>query len=139
LGCNIFNLEFLPCYICYPLIFKKITGSCTDQKRLVAGSIIAAVAGLQLGSHGVVLQTYFSNITALPFTTFMIMMQPIHLSIGLVEVIATAGIISFIWKARPDILEIANQDRKIAPSIKNRIFFCFEHSFFPPVVFITTT
>jgi len=39
LGCNIFNLEFLPCYICYPLIFKKITGLSISQnmKKLLIG------------------------------------------------------------------------------------------------------
>jgi cobalt/nickel transport system permease protein len=122
LGCNIFNLGFLPCYICYPLIFKKIAQHSPEQKRLAAGSIIAAVAGLQLGSIGVVLQTYFSNITALPFTSFIIMMQPIHLAIGLVEGVATAGIVSFIWKARPDILEFEAQNRPLVnPSIKNLV------------------
>jgi len=27
LGCNIFNLGFLPCFIAYPLIFKNISGT----------------------------------------------------------------------------------------------------------------
>jgi len=122
LGCNIFNLGFLPCYICYPLIFKKIVRPNTDQIRLITGSIVAAIAGLQLGSLAVVLQTYFSHITALPFTSFLIMMQPIHLVIGLVEGIATAGIVSFIWKARPEILEVAAQGQSPGnPSIKNLI------------------
>ena len=122
LGCNIFNLGFLPCYVCYPLVFKKIVHHNTDQRRLVAGSIAAAVIGLQLGSLGVVLQTYFSNITALPFSSFLIMMQPIHLAIGLLEGLATAGIVSFIWKARPEILEIAAHDQPFGnPSIKNLI------------------
>jgi cobalt/nickel transport system permease protein len=122
LGCNIFNLGFLPCYICYPLIFKKIVRNNTDQKLLITGSIVAAIVGLQLGSLGVVLQTYFSNITALPFTSFLIIMQPIHLIIGLVEGIATAGIVSFIWKARPEFLEIAAKDQPLGnPSIKSLI------------------
>ncbi len=105
LGSNIFNLGFIPCYLCYPLIYKTVTADALDHKRVVAGSILAAVVALQLGSLAVVLQTFFSSITALPFTSFLLMMQPIHLAIGLVEGIATAGIVSFICKARPEILE----------------------------------
>jgi len=118
LGCNIFNLGFIPCYICYPLIYKPIVAEKPAHKRLVAGSILAAVVGLQLGSLGVVLQTYFSNITSLPFTSFLFMMQPIHLAIGLVEGMATAGIVSFIWKARPEILDVGITDQA-----NNRISF----------------
>jgi len=32
-------------------------------------------------------------------------MLPIHLGIGIVEGLATAGVVSFIWRARPEILE----------------------------------
>ena len=45
---------------------------------------------------GVVMQTFFSGISALPFSSFLLMMHPIHLAIGLVEGLATAGVVSFI-------------------------------------------
>jgi cobalt/nickel transport system permease protein len=35
------------------------------------------------------------------------MMQPIHLAIGIVEGLVTAGVISFVWQARPEILDKA--------------------------------
>ena len=111
LGSNIFNLGFIPCYICYPLIYKTVVAGRLQHKRVVTASILAAVVGLQLGSLAVVLQTYFSNISSLPFSSFLLMMQPIHLAIGLVEGIATAGIVSFIWKARPEIMEITSADK----------------------------
>jgi cobalt/nickel transport system permease protein len=107
LGANIFNLGFFPCFIAYPFIYKKITGSHLSRPKLITGSILAALIGLQLGAFGVVMQTYFSGISALPFTSFLFMMQPIHLAIGLAEGLATAGVISFIWNARPEILERA--------------------------------
>lgn len=122
LGSNIFNLGFIPCYICYPLIYKTVVAGRLQHKRVVTGSILAAVVGLQLGSLAVVLQTYFSNISSLPFTSFLLMMQPIHLVIGLVEGIATAGIVSFIWKARPDILEITNTDQSSSRLSLNKVF-----------------
>ena len=32
-------------------------------------------------------------------------MQPIHLAIGVVEGIVTAAVVTFVWRARPEILE----------------------------------
>jgi len=111
LGCNIFNLGFFPCFIAYPLIYKSIAGNGTGSKRLAFGSILGAVIGLQLGALGVVLQTYFSGIVSLPLFSFLLMMQAIHLVIGLVEGMATAGIVSFIRNARPEILTAAAAEK----------------------------
>jgi cobalt/nickel transport system permease protein len=107
LGCNVFNLGAFPCFIAYPLIYKKIVGSHPTSGRLMAGSLIAGVIGLQLGALGVVLETTMSGISELPFSTFLLMMQPIHLAIGIVEGLVTAGVISFVWQARPEILDKA--------------------------------
>jgi len=122
LGCNIFNLGFFPCFIAYPLIYKNLVRGKPDARRLAIGSVLAAIIGLQLGSFAVVLQTYLSNITALPLSSFLLMMQPIHLAIGLVEGIATAGVVSFIWNARPEILESAAAEKPLAPiPLKNTL------------------
>jgi cobalt/nickel transport system permease protein len=107
LGCNIFNLGFFTCFITYPLIYKKIAGNKTSQSRILWGAMLAAVIGLQLGAFGVVLETVFSGISELPFKTFVLLMQPIHLAIGIVEGLVTAAVVSFVWKARPEILESA--------------------------------
>lgn len=107
LGCNIFNLGFFTCFITYPLIYKKIAGNKTSQSRILWGAMLAAVIGLQLGAFGVVLETVFSGISELPFKTFVLLMQPIHLAIGIVEGLVTASVVSFVWKARPEILESA--------------------------------
>ena len=107
LGSNIFNLGFFPCFICYTFIYKKIISRNSKPKRLAAACIIASLAALQLGAFAVVMQTVFSNITSLPFSSFLLVMQPIHLAIGFVEGVVTAGVVSFIWKNRPEILEHA--------------------------------
>ena len=123
LGCNIFNLGFFPCFIAYPFVFKKIVRGGPDAKRLSIGTILAAITGLQLGALGVVLQTFLSGITALPLVSFLVMMLPIHLAIGLVEGVATAGIVSFIWNTRPEILESAAAEKSIGPiPLKNTIY-----------------
>jgi cobalt/nickel transport system permease protein len=105
LGCNIFNLGFFPCFIAYPLIYKNIAGTAPSERRLFAAAIISAIVGLQLGAFSVVLQTFFSGVTELPFDTFALLMQPIHLAIGIVEGLATSAVVFFIWKARPEIIK----------------------------------
>lgn len=107
LGCNIFNMAFFTCFITYPLIYKKIAVNKTNQRRILWGATLAAVIGLQLGAFGVVIETLFSGISELPFQTFVLLMQPIHLAIGIVEGLVTAAVVGFVWKARPEILESA--------------------------------
>ncbi len=104
LGANIFNLGFFTCFLAYPLIYKKIVGKEYSAKRIMIASMVTAVVGLQLGAFGVVLETVFSGKTELPFKTFVLLMQPIHLAIGIVEGLVTAAVVSFVWKARPEIL-----------------------------------
>jgi cobalt/nickel transport system permease protein len=107
LGCNIFNLGFFPAFVAYPLIYRAIVKGQYGTSRALAGTIIAAVASLQLGAFSVVLETQASSISELPFSTFVLMMLPIHLAIGVVEGLATAAVISFVAKARPEVLPTA--------------------------------
>ncbi|MBU1146941.1 MAG: energy-coupling factor ABC transporter permease [Candidatus Omnitrophica bacterium] len=107
LGCNIFNMGFFPCFVVYPLVYRKIAGSASTQKKIMFGSLAAAIIGLQLGAFGVVIETVFSGISELPFRTFVLLMQPIHLAIGIVEGLVTAAVVTFVWNARPEILNAA--------------------------------
>ena len=104
LGCNIFNMGFWTCFVVYPLIYKKIAGNNPTQGRIVTGSMLAAVIGLQLGAFSVVMETMSSGISDLPFKSFVLLMQPIHLAIGIVEGIVTAAVVTFVWKAKPEII-----------------------------------
>lgn len=104
LGCNIFNLGFFPAFIAYPLLYRPIAGATPGGARLWSGSMLAAVLGLLLGAFCVVLETTASGISDLPFRTFTLMMLPIHLAIGIVEGIVTASVVSFVARARPEIL-----------------------------------
>jgi len=113
LGCNIFNLGVFPAFIAYPFIYKKIAGDQSNQSRITIGAIVAAIVGLQLGAFGVVLETVFSGISSLPFSTFVVLMQPIHLGIGIVEGLVTAAVVSFVYKARPEILRGALEAKPI--------------------------
>jgi cobalt/nickel transport system permease protein len=111
LGCNIFNLGFFPCFVAYPLLFRPLAGRSGGPLRLGLAAVVAAVVGLQLGSLAVVLQTTASGITELPFGPFALLMQPIHLAIGLVEGLATAAVLLFVRQARPELLQPAAAPR----------------------------
>jgi cobalt/nickel transport system permease protein len=105
LGCNILNMGIIPCFVVYPLLFKPLLKKGHTLPRVTAASVIAVVIGLQLGAFGVVLETMASGVTALPFSIFVLLMQPIHLAIGIVEGIVTAAVLGFVYTARPEIPE----------------------------------
>jgi cobalt/nickel transport system permease protein len=104
LGCNIFNLAFFPVFIAYPFIYKVIAGKSMNSGRLAMASITAAEAGLLMGAFSVVVQTTLSGISDLPFGTFLLFMMPIHFAIGIVEGLATWGVLRFVAKTRPALL-----------------------------------
>ena len=101
LGCNIWNLGIYPCFLAYPLLYKPIAGDGTSNRRIAIASIFNVLIALQLGSFSVVMETLLSGKSELPFGTFVLFMQPIHLIIGLVEGFVTVGIITYVKKARP--------------------------------------
>ena len=103
-GCNLINMGFYTCFLMYPLIFKPLVRY-GGRKYLCPAALLTCVLGLQLGAFSVVLETLASGITALPFTTFLLLMQPIHLAIGAVEGAVTAAVLLFVWQARPELWE----------------------------------
>lgn len=114
LGCNIFNMGFYPCFLAYPLIYKYFTNRDIRPKTIFWGSLIGVIAALQLGAFSVVIETLLSGRTELNFATFTLLMQPIHLAIGAVEGIVTAGVISFIHQSNPELAAgaLENQARR---------------------------
>ncbi len=114
LGCNIWNLGIYPCFIAYPLIYRPLANSKSSPKKITFAAVISAIVGLQLGAFSVVAETVLSGRSELPFGTFFILMQSIHLGIGLIEGFATAGVINFIRSSRPEILESALSARPLS-------------------------
>ncbi|MCL2152384.1 MAG: energy-coupling factor ABC transporter permease [Oscillospiraceae bacterium] len=114
LGCNIFNIGVIPCLIVYPLLFRPLLKGGTDYKRLSIASVASAVIGLELGAFCVVLQTLLSGITELPFGTFITLMLPIHLVIGLVEGMVTAAVLCFVYRMRPEIIDSSRAGERLS-------------------------
>lgn len=122
LGCNIINMGFFSCFIAYPFLFQRLRGSRPSPVRLTVAAIVAATVGLELGALAVTVETALSGMAALPFRPFAAVMLPIHLAIGLVEGLVTAGLIVFLARVRPDMLEThaeaPDTTRAAAPSLK---------------------
>jgi len=117
LGCNIWNLGMYPCFIVYPLIYRPLVKAGSTPKRIAIASVISALVGLQLGAFSVVLETMLSGRSELPFRTFVLLMQPVHLAIGLVEGLVTAGVINFVYAARPEIIDSIMSERPLSAGI----------------------
>jgi cobalt/nickel transport system permease protein len=121
LGCNIFNMGIIPCFIAYPLIYRTIMKRGVNSVNISIASIAAVVVGLQFGALGVVVETTLSRITVLPFASFLLLMQPIHLAIGVIEGLITAAVIAFIYKLQPAILESSLNNVRLNVTPKNAV------------------
>lgn len=104
LGCNIFNMAVCACLIAYPLIYKPLIKYPASLGKMIWVSVLTCVVGLELGAVAVTLETEASGITALPTTQFLLFMLPIHLAIGIGEGLATAAVLYFIQKSKPELL-----------------------------------
>lgn len=107
LGANCFNMAFYGCFVGYFLIYRPIIKGKlfkNTRTKLIAASLLGCIITLQLGAFSVVLETSLSGITELPFGAFVALMQPIHLAIGLVEGLATAAVLVFVYEMRPELL-----------------------------------
>lgn len=91
LGCNIFNMGFLACFVVYPFIFKPLE----EKNKPVLGAFLASVVALQLGSIAAVIEGALSgSIAFFGLLNFTGLMQGIHLPIGLVEGVVSGGILA---------------------------------------------
>lgn len=107
LGCNMFNLGVFTAFIAYPFIYQPLSHKGKNLQNV--GIVLATVIGLQLGSLGVVAQTMLSGQSMLPLREFLLLMQPIHLAIGLVEGVMTVAVIGFVRQHRPELLEVSHR------------------------------
>ncbi|MCD7808479.1 MAG: energy-coupling factor ABC transporter permease [Erysipelotrichaceae bacterium] len=121
LGCNMFNMGLIPCFIVYPLIVKPLLKNHLSSSRIVLSSMIGAVVGLELGAFCVVLETLASQITELPFTLFVSLMLPIHLAIGIVEGIITSAVVCYVYKESPHMIDYALVDKNFNMNYKKLI------------------
>ena len=125
LGANVWNMAFYGCFIGYYLIWRPIMrsnlfsgmgGKGAARAKIILASLLGCIITLQLGAFSVCVETSLSGITELPFGTFLGIMQPIHLAIGLIEGLITSAVLLFVYESRPELLRDMNAS---APEKKN--------------------
>lgn len=104
LGCNIINMAAMSTLVAYPLLFRPLLRFPASGWKVMAVSLLACVAGLELGACMVTLETSLSGITALGAGGFLTLMTAIHLAIGLGEGLATGVTLLFVQKTMPSLL-----------------------------------
>ncbi|MDD3037563.1 energy-coupling factor ABC transporter permease [Bacteroides sp.] len=119
LGCNIFNMAVCACLIAYPLVFKPLMKYPASLSKIIWVSVFTCVISLELGALAVTIETEASGITALPISQFLMFMTPIHLAIGIGEGLATAVVLYFVQKYKPELLMQVRQSEP-AESSKTR-------------------
>ena len=95
LGTNIINMGIVPCFLIYPFVWKGIVGQKLTKKKVFIASCVSGMLAMTLGALGVVVETYASGIAKIPFTNFVMLMIPIHVLIGLGEVLITSAVVWF--------------------------------------------
>ena len=94
LGCNLFNMGIVPCFLIYPLL-KKLLGT---KLRIPAVALGGALSML-LGALCVVGETALSGANGMDMTAFAVNMLGIHAAIGVGEGLITAGLLAAFDKA----------------------------------------
>lgn len=104
LGANIFNMAVMSCLVAYPLVFRPLMRRGATFGRILWVSLLASIFALGLGALAVTIETEASGITALPMGRFLMFMLPIHLLIALGEGLATAAVVYFVQRYKPELL-----------------------------------
>ena len=107
LGCNLFNMAVLSCLVAWPLVYRPIAARGDSPRRIFIAALLSGIAAAGLGAVAVTVETEASGITALPWGRFLLFMLPIHLVIGLGEGLATAAVLDFVRRYRPELLTAA--------------------------------
>lgn len=94
LGCNIFNLGFIPAFITFPLYLIVVKRADPSPLPIVLFGLVT----LLMGAFMVVVETTLSGVTELPFSNFVMLMIPIHILIGVVEGFITYVALKFVRK-----------------------------------------
>jgi hypothetical protein len=120
LGANIFNIGTVTCLSGYA-VFRLIGGSANSGKRLLWAGFLAGWVSLMISAGCCALEMGLSG--AIPLRAGLTTMLGYHAIVGVVEGILTAGVINFLKKVRPDLMELdGSQKLGIAAWIGSILF-----------------
>jgi len=104
LGCNFFNMGLVGALGGW-WIFRLLAGSAPKPSRRAWCAAVAAWFSVVAGSVMVVVETTLSGRVDLSFSRFLQLMVGIHCLIGVGEALITFGVVAYLAKARPALLE----------------------------------
>lgn len=94
LGCNLFNMGIVPCFLIYPLL-KKLLGA----KMRIPAAALGGALSMFTGALCVVGEALLSGANGMDVSAFVINMMGIHAAIGVGEGLITAGLLAAYDKA----------------------------------------
>ena len=94
LGCNLFNMGIVPCFLIYPLL-KKLLGT----KLRIPAAALGGALSMFTGALCVVGEALLSGANGMDVSAFIITMVGIHAAIGVGEGLITAGLLAAFDKA----------------------------------------
>jgi len=103
LGANIFNISAVTSFSGYA-VFRLLGGSRGPGKRLLFAGFLAGWSSLLISSGCCALEMGLSG--AIPLRVGLATMLGYHAVVGIVEGMLTAGVLSFLYKVRPDLMKI---------------------------------
>lgn len=103
LGANIFNISSLTCFSGYA-VFKLMGGGAGKGKRLLFAGFLAGWSSVMISAACCALEMSLSG--AIPLHVGLTTMLGYHAVVGIVEGMLTAGVLSFLYKVRPDLMSI---------------------------------
>lgn len=104
LGCNVINLAIVPTFVGY-YVYSLVLGRERSRRRMYVAAIAACTVGLVAGAVLVAIEVGLSGVLLVPVRTFMSTMIGVHLIIGVIEGLITAGVVLYLRQLRPDIVD----------------------------------
>jgi cobalt/nickel transport system permease protein len=108
LGANIFNISAVTSFSGYA-VFKLLGGRTGGGKRLLFAGFLAGWASLMISSACCAFEMGLSG--AIPLHIGLTTMLGYHAVVGVVEGMLTAGVLSFLFKVRPDLMTFNGASR----------------------------
>ncbi len=103
LGCNILNMALVPSYLGY-WIYNLILHNSMSPKRLYASTIVASIVAIEAAAALVPIEVSLSGVLKVPFTSFLLTMETLHLITSVIEGFITAAVVTYILKVRPQVI-----------------------------------
>jgi len=108
LGANVFNISTLTCFSGYA-IYKLLCGPKPGGKRLSVVGFLAGWVSVMVSAASCALMMGLSG--AIPLHIGLTAMLGYHAIVGVFEGMLTAGVLSFLFKVRPDLMKIGRLSR----------------------------